>query len=804
MFQNYLKIAIRNLWKDKAFSFINISGLAIGLASVMLITLYSWDEINYDSIYPGTDNVYKIELSMQRGGRPPRAMPNTGGAIAPTLASELSDLVQTAARISNDPRMVTVNGESQSLQVGQADPTIFDLFKVPFVAGNSVDPLKDPSSVVINETIAKNLFRDKSPVGEIIDLDNGKSYKVTAVMKDLPQNTHLDLSIVFANQTGPYDLVDQQSGWWSIFTSSYIRLQDGKSIEELRTKAQGIIDKYVQPSDPAKKSSDEYGLTFIPLKDVHFETSANDRGDRTLLIGFITIAAVILAIATFNFMNMALSRTIVRAREVAIRKSVGATRKDIIHQFLGEAVVTTIIALIIALIVTEISLPVFNQFVSKLMSSGTLASPMFMGGIVALIAIVGLGSGYYPASIMAAFNPAEVLRGGRANSKNISLFRTVLVTAQFSVAIGLIIAASVVYGQINYSQSMDPGYNKENLLVIHDIQHPDVIGVRETLLKRMSENPDVVSASLSDNFPGNGFGWITELQTINSEPVTSMSLRGQIIDANFIPTMEMTIVAGRNFNADLDSDYNRRNGGDYKESNILINETAVRTLGFGTPEEAIGKTINDGSVKTIVGVVKDFMIRSSKSTIPAMHYLMDEQEPRELIIRFNSNNLPALLTFVDDTWKSLVPNRPIRKDFLDERLARQYNLEKHQGDIFAIFASLAVLVSCIGLYGLASLTIERRTKEVGLRKVMGAGVMTIVKQIVWDFSKPVLLANVIAWPLAFYFMSGWLEKFVYRVELNAMPFLMAGTLAVLIAWITVGSHAIRVARTNPIKALRYE
>ena len=804
MFQHYMTIAIRNLWKDKTFSIINISGLANGLAAVMMITLYSWDEINYDSMYPATDNVYKLELAMNYGGRPTRHMSNTAGAIAPSLLSEMPEVIEEAGRLRFRTQVVKVDGVSTSLRVAHGDNSIFDLFKVAFVAGSSVDPLNDPNSVVINETTATMLFGNKPALNETIDLDNGISYKVTGVIKDIPNNTHLNLSIVFAMQPSGRDDAGVQNGWWNISFSSYVRLQDGQTIESLRENLPTLIEKYVQPRDPAKKSSDEYGFTFIPFADVHFETSAKDRGDKTILTGFMAIAVIILTIATLNFMNMSLSRTVTRAREVAVRKSLGASRANIIHQFLGEALVTTVVSLVIAVAITEVSLPYFNEFVAKLMSSGTLATPYFMGGIVVLIGIVGLGSGYYPASIMAGFNPAEILGGGRANSKNASLFRTILVTVQFSVAIGLIIAASVVYTQINYTHSMDPGFTKENVLVIHDIEHRDVSPSRFTLRDKLANHPDVVDVSLSDSMPGDRYGWITGLTTVNKEPVNSMSLVGQIVDANFFPTMAMKMVAGRNFSADLESDYVRRIEGDWKDGNIIINETAVRTLGFAGPEDAIGKTINDGNVKTIIGVVKDFMTRSAKTPIPAMHYIMDEQDKRVLTLRYKTNDLPALLAYVDETWGTLIADRPIRKEFLDDKLAQMYNIEEHQGDIFALFAGLAVLVSCIGLYGLASLTIERRTKEIGIRKVMGASAFAITKQILWDFSKPILLANIIAWPLAYYLMNGWLEKFVYRIELSAAPFIFAGVLAVLVAWATVSSHAIRVARSNPIKALRYE
>ena len=807
MLKNHVLTALRHISKYKLFSFINIVGLSVGLATVMLITLYIWDEFTFDSYLNQNDGLYKLELQTNFPGRGVRNNPVTAGGAAIGLPADYPHLVAKAARISRSTRTVSLGDRNVSEEIVRADASFFEMFGLDFIEGDATNALRDLSSVALSRSAAIKYFGSSPALGQTLDLDDGKTYRVGAVYRDFPENTHIRPNLIFPMRPSDQDNVSHDEGWWSIGFFTYVQLQDGVTGDELRAVMPEFIDRYLEAQGPDEPMSDIYKLTVIPMARVHFETAARNAGDPVMLTGFAAIALLILSIATFNFMNMSISRTVVRAREVAVRKALGADRKNIIAQFMSETVVTVLLALFLALAITELSLPWFNAFVAKLMSTGILASPTFVIGIFALVGIVALGAGFFPASIMSNFRPAEVLGGGRSDSVGRSRFRTILVSIQFAVAIGLMIAATVVYQQIQYSQNMDPGYRKENVVLIAGLEHPSLQPSVQTLKQRLLDHPDIVNATLADQAPGGTYGWMEGIDRVNGKALPqSITIRGMLVDQDFAKTFGMKLVAGRMLSQDRADDFARRLGEeDYRSHyNILINETAARTLGLGSAREAIGKTFGEDDGYTIVGVIGDYLIGSSKGTVPPMYFMIDEQGFRGLALRLQTNNVSAVLQYIDQTWAEIAGDRPIRRQFLDERIARLYQVEQHQAEIFALFAGLAVLVSCVGLYGLASFSVAQRTKEIGLRKTFGASSGVITRHILWDFSKPVLIANLIAWPIAFYFMREWLTRFNYRIDLDLMPFMLAAILALAVAWITVGGQALRVARAKPVYALRYE
>jgi len=807
MFKNYLAIAFRNILKNKVFSFINIAGLSIGLSAVMLITLFIWDEFTFDEYLGKNEGIYKLELETNFGGRGVRKNRVTAGAVAVGLLADYPDLIANSTRVNSYTATVTVGDQSVSENAMQADASFFQMFKIEYVAGSAATAMSDMSSVALSETTAAKYFEPGSALGQTLLLDDGKSYRVSAVFKDFPDNTHLRPNLIFPLQPGAYDLVSDDAGWWQMRFFTYVQLQDGVSAADLDAVLPEFIDRHREELRPGVAMSQVYGFNVIALADVHFETAAADAGDPLILTGFAAIAVVILSIATFNFMNMSISRAVGRTKEVAIRKVFGAGSKNVISLFISDTMVTVVISLFLALVITELSLFWFNDFVSKLMSMGVFVSPVFIIGMIGLVVTVAFGAGFYPAFIMSKIRPATVLSGGRSQSRNMSRLSTALVTIQFAVAIALIITTTIIYQQIRYSQTMDPGYTKENLVLIEGLQHPSVNPSVQTLKQRLLVHPSISDVSLTDQAPGGTYGWFEGVDNVNGMSLDqAISVRGMYIDQDFTQTYGVELVAGRTLFEQRPADIARGIGEDQPRatSNILINETAARVLGMGTPSEAIGKTFGENDTWTVAGVIGDYLLGSSKGTVPPMMFSIDEQGFRTLALRFKTNDVSKLLADVDSIWTEIVGARPIRRQFMDDRIAALYRTEQQQGQIFALFSGLAVLVSCIGLYGLVSFSVARRQREIGVRKILGATNGIITRQILWDFSKPVLVANLMAWPLTAYLMSDWLTNFNYRIDLGPAPFVAAAVAALFVAGLTVISHAIRVASANPIHALRHE
>lgn len=806
MFKSYFLVAVRNILKNRLFSAINIMGLSIGLSAVMLIALYIWDEYTFDKYLGTNENIHKLELKTNLAGVGARSNPVTAGSIAIGLLADLPELVENTARIHRATITISVGDRLINEEVHYADASFFEVFDIQYANGNAATASPNLSTVALSETVANNYYGAGGALGKTLLLDNGKSYQVGAVYKDFPENTHIRPKLIFPIEPSIRDSVADDAGWWRMGYSTYVQLKPGKTAADLKAVLPAFIDRHREELEPGVAMSEIYGFDVLPLADVHFNTAAPNVGNPLLLKGFAAIALVILSIATFNFMSMSISRTISRTREVAVRKIFGAKAGDIIGLFMSETVLTVLASFLIALVITEVSLKWFNELVSKLMSMDIFLSPLFTVGIIGLVVFVALGAGFYPAFAMTKLRPATVLGGGRSQSKNMSRLGAILVTVQFSVAIALIITTTIVYQQIQYSQSMDPGYKKENLVLLHGLNHPSVNPSVQVLKQRLLNHPDIYNVSLTDQAPGGTFGWYEGIQNVNGQQLDqSMSIRGMGVDKDFVPTYGMRLVAGRLISEERIGDTSRSlSDTDYRsEYNILINEKAVNIFGLGTPGDALGKTISgqEGTF-TIVGVVGDHLLRSAKEEKQPMYFAIDEQGHTTLALRFQTNDVSKLLADIDTVWSDVIGARPIRREFMDDRIAALYRTEQQQGQIFALFSALAVLVSCVGLYGLVSFSVARREKEIGVRKVLGATTGIITRKIIWDFSKPVLIANVFAWPIAAYLMQEWLTNFSYRMELSVLPFLGAAAIAFIVASLTVSGHAVRVASANPILALR--
>lgn len=807
MLKTYLSVSVRHIMQNKLFAAVNIAGLSIGLAAVLLIALYIWDELTFDSYLARSGDIYKLELKTQFPGRGPRSHPVTAGSTVPGLVADYPDLIETGARIYPRNSTVSIGDRHVSETVHFADASFFDLFMLDYAAGDAAAAQRDTATVAISESAAQRYFGAGPAVGETLRLDGGQDYRVGAVFAELPRNTHLRPQLIFPLLPSDGDNPAHDEGWHMIGYQSYVRLHDGVRADRLRAALPDFVDRYREPPAPDTHMSDRLGFHLIALKNVHFQTGAADAGNPLMLKGFAAVALVILSIATFNFMNMSVSRTVSRTREVAIRKVFGAQRRNIMSLFLNETLLMVLVSLLLAVVITELSLVWFNDFVAKLMTLGTLATPEFVAALVALVAVVCIGAGLYPAKILAQLRPANVLGGGRSERRGVSRLARLLVTLQFAVSIGLIITATTIYQQIGYSQSMDPGYTKENLLLIRGLGQQDVAQLQPELQRRVAALPGVTNAALLDQAPGGSYGWIDNVDVIDGVALPqALSVRGVSIGDGYVEAMGMQLAAGRSLTTAREADVARPHGSDdYRDRyNILINETALKTLGLGSADDAVGKTLGRGGTMTIVGVVEDYVWGTSKGTIPAAMYMMDGAGYRLLAVRFRTDNVSALTDAITQVWSGLAPERPIRLQFMDDRIAALYRQEQQQGEIFALFAALSVLVSCIGLYGLAAFTVAGRTKEIGIRKVLGATTASVTRHILWDFSKPVLIANLVAWPVAGLLMRDWLSGFTYRIDLGPVPFMVAALLALTVAALTVGGHALKVASANPVGALRAE
>ncbi len=812
---NYMISASRNLYKHKLFSAINILGLAIGFATCILIMLFIKDELSFDSWIPDSENIYRVELTSFPPGTRTFELAATMGPFKPFIEQDFSE-VELASRLRYEKRNVRLGDDYIAEQIAFVDSNFFQIFDLPLAQGIVDQSFDDPAEVILSEKMAIKYFGEINVVGDSLTLSNGRDYRVSAVLKDLPHTTHFDLNLVIPLSYSEFPK-DEESGdqsilddWFNIGTYIYVKVDRSANPVNLVSQFPAFLDRRAPRPNDRVIPSERWQLNLMPLEDIHLkgapEARIKPKGSMTTIMSFALIALMILIIACFNFMNLSTARASLRAKEVALRKVLGAARKDIIVQFLTEAALMAFTAFLIALVIVEVSLPYYSILINKILGIGVLHSPVMMGLLVILTFFVALGAGAHPAFIMSSFHPSRILTTGKSESVGSIKFRTALVIIQFTICISLIVTTLVVYTQLEYSLDRDAGYNKENLIVLDSINDPLVIGQSQVLKNRLLALPNVSQATLTSSVPADRLVPILGFGNVGGQSVDPILLRVQSIDHDYLSTYGINMVAGRNLSRNRGDDVAVYYDEDMKDSNILINQSAVSKLGFKSPQDAIGKRIIDEVAFTIVGVIPDIHLQTTREEINPTFYYIDQKFYNKLTLKISSGNMERTIADIKEIWIDLFPQVSFNPQFLDEKIAAQYKSDQDQGQLFLLFAGLAVIISSLGLYGLASFTADRRIKEIGIRKVMGATVFDVVKLLVWQFSKPVMIANLIAWPLSFYIMSRWLENFSYRIDkLTIIGFCFAaGGVALLIAWVTVAGNSIRVAKSNPIKALRYE
>ena len=821
MFRNYLTIAIRTILADKLFSFINIAGLAVGLASCLLIYLFVESESGYDSWLPGSENLYRVEGSFSALGRDLFIGATTMPALRDPLAEDFPEILRSA-RLITATTNIRLDDNIYDEAIGFVDSNFFELFQLGFVEGDAATALTDKMSMVLSERTARKLFGERQAVGEVVTLTDGTSYTIAGVVEDLPTASHFEFDVL-ARLDSVEGAEDFLAIWLSYIAFNYVELAPGTDPAAVDDRLPDFVDRHVPlstvPGFEDATPSDVVGLWLRPIRDIHlYSEGVRDMkpgGDINTVRTFAAVAVLILLIASLNFMNLSTSKSTRRAREVTMRKVLGASRRRLVMQFLTESVVLTLISLFLALLVVELALPWFNAFLGKEITADFMSQPPQLLVLLVFAALVGIMNGAYPALYLSGVRPVKVLSANQSGEPSKSLLRSSLVLSQFAISIGLIVATSVVYKQTVFANDYDLGFSQENLLVVRNLGAMEDRSASDAFMNEIGRLPGVISLGGSSAVPGDPIGFNTSVILPDGDPDQPIWLAVAQVGPGFFETLGVAPSEGRTFSDEFerdaipvpeDFDFS---GLDVKAS-VMLNQSAVRRLGYADAASALGQTFrmlinaNDTAEVTVVGVVPDIHFLHLQSAIRPMIYYQFDFPLNNLTVRVDAASLPEIVDRIADVWKLRVPNAAPKIEFLEQVLGAGYLAVKQQSRLFSLFALLAVGIASLGLFGLSAFTAQRRTKEIGIRKVLGARIADIVKLLVWQFSKPVLLANLVAWPVAWYFMQKWLEGFAYRIELSPLHFLAAGGLALAIAWATVAGHAARAARANPIHALRRE
>jgi len=791
MIKNYLKVAWRNLMKSKMFSFINIFGLTTGITVCMMIFLYIMSEFSVDGFHKNGKNIYRVMRSFDPA-KP--AAPYLSGPYAPALLNDFPGEIKQAVRVLPSNDLFVYNNKSfNEKKVYLADSNFFTLFSFPLLKGNPATALIDMNSVVITASTAKKYFGNEDPMGKIIDVDQKRKLKVTGVAKDVPANSHLNFDMVMP--LSYYSSMDFFKVWINNNNFTYVLLDDHANKASIESRFPRFMEKYMGAD--MQKLGFKFSLSITPLKDVYFGTSSDydpvRHGDKKVVYIFLSIAVLILLIACINFMNLSTIRAAERSKEVGLRKVMGALRNSLVWQFIGESVLLTIISCLLSVAFLQLLLPAYSNLLGYSIAVPYTSWYMyaFLAGIVV---VVGFLAGSYPALILSGFSPIEALKGKLKRGKGGSLFRQALVVVQFSISVFLITGTIIINKQMSYVKNQDLGYTKEQTLVI-PIDNGDFYDHLVDFKHELERNSNIAGVSTMSGEPGGFFD--THTFEVEGRNNIIWKAHTEFADFEYVKTLGLKIIAGRDFSAQYPTD---------TTSAVLVNRKAAADLGL-TPNTALGKWIKnpvrDTDRRRIIGVVEDFNYTSLKENIDPL-VISPSMDRRVAVVRLKAGNLQNELAFVKGAYARVAPAYPFEYTFLDEKFDEMYKKDIRQQSLLSIFSGLAIIIACLGLFGLASFTAAKRTKEIGVRKVLGSSVQNIVMLLSKDLLKPVLLATIIAIPIAYMVMNNWLQNFAYRTGLQWWIFLSAAIITVAIALLTVSVKAIKAALANPTKSLRSE
>ncbi len=786
MFKNLLKTALRNIRKSFLYSLINVFGLTLGITSALFLIVYVTDELKYDRYHENAERIYRVQSHITETDDEFTWII----AQVPFADQVMQDYpdVEAACRFINFQRSLFIKDEVEFTEESfyYADTTVFDIFTYKFIYGNPEGALSRPNDIVLTETIAKKYFGDVDPVGETLKAGE-VFYEVTAVIEDVPTNSHFRFDALVSRLSLP----EQFGNWGNFGVFTYLLFPENVNVKDFEVKMQEMYTKYMAPIFEEMEITVEYEL--VPITDIHLHSDIagepEPTGSITYVYIFGLVALILVLIAAMNYMNLATARSARRAREVGLRKVVGSSRRALIFQFLSESVILTILALLISGVLMMLLMPSFNHITGKSFDLSILLTPIVLVSMFGLIILVGILGGSYPAFYLSRFSPVSVMQSDSGSSKSGSFMRKILVVFQFTISIAMIVCTLVVYSQLNHLRNKDQGWDMENVI---SIQLPDGEAPPQlTLLKQnLLKSTEILSVGATNTRMGEGSSKVI----MNIETSEGMAPRGVnfgAIDHDFVETLGIEMIEGREFNQDMPSD---------TLLGVIVNQTLADRLGW---DEPLGKKVELGDENTlradVIGVMKDYHQTGMYNEVESL-MMIYRIDLNILYVKLGENTGSAL-AFAEQSWGEVFPNHPFTYEFLNERFEQQFVADKNRGKVFTIFTALAIFIACLGLFGLASFTVEKRTAEIGIRKVLGASEGVIVRLISKEFLILVIISMAIAFPISWYVMSNWLENYVYSISLGFMLFFIPGLIAVVLTLLTISYHAYRAAITNPADTL---
>jgi len=793
MIKNYFKIAWRNLKKNRLYAFVNITGLTIGIVSCLLIGIYIKDELSYDRFNDNADRIVRVTMDYFQGGAPQK-IAVTGTKVGPQF-KRMFLAVSDFVRIEKRSGIMSYNNRVFDEQaILYADPSFFKIFSYKLINGDA-SGLSVPEKIIVTQSAAKKYFDAENPIGKILKIGT-KNFMVSAVAADAPSNSQIKFDFITSFNNLP---ASKEEKWWEANYITYLLLKDGTRLEPLQKQVNVYMSR-VSRTELKMEGSQYLTYHFEPLTSVHLHSNLPDspepNGSITYIYIMIVVAVLILIIACVNYVNLSIAQSAGRGAEIGIRKVMGAAKGQLFRQFIGESVFVTAIGVILAIGFAFLLLPSFNQLAGKTLQFSALLDPVILGCIILLGTGIGFAAGAYPALLLSGVKLAKILKSGFSFTSGQGVRRS-LIVFQFVISIFLIITTVVILQQLSFIRNKDIGYNKSNVAVlpINWQMLPKVQGLKNEI----ANIPGVKGVATANNEPIN-VGWGDGITTADGKAISVNALP---MDEDFIKTMQLKIIAGTDYNQTDVLQIDTTNGGKNFQYSFMLNETAAKALGW-TPQQAIGKQLSKGALGRVKAVVKDFNFKSFHDPIGPLLIFLDHFQTQKMFVRIDGQNTVAAIQHIEQIWKSRVPERPFSYKFLDDDYDAMYRSEQRTAGVFTTFSALAIMLACLGLFAVTAYAVVQRTKEIGIRKVLGATIPNIITLISKDFLGLVVIATIIASPIAWFMAHSWLEDFAYRINIQWWIFIVAGAASLLVAAVTVSIQAIKAALANPVKSLKSE